>query len=74
MHAISKRKVFARLSIATGNFLQAVGIVLAGLALAMSRSTRSPGLAVTAMLVSWILPLLDFHVTVRNGFALAVGV
>jgi hypothetical protein len=73
-NAISKRKVFARLSITTGNLLQALGILLAGFAITISRSTRSTRVAVTAMVVSWILLYFSSHAIAHWLFGRAVGI
>jgi hypothetical protein len=59
--ATTKRKVFARLSIALGNLLQAGGILAAAWATWTARSTRSPAMAVTAMLLAWVLLYFSSH-------------
>ncbi|MBA3915686.1 MAG: hypothetical protein H0X25_17910 [Acidobacteriales bacterium] len=56
-----KRKVFARLSIATGNIVQTAGIVAACLAWTVSRSTHSTTLAVITMLLAWVLLYFSSH-------------
>ncbi len=57
----SKRKVFARFSIATGNCLQVAGIVAACFALSALRSTHPPAVAATAMILAWVLLYLCSH-------------
>jgi hypothetical protein len=59
--ATTKRRVFARLSIAVGNLLQAGGILAAGFALWVSRSTGSTAIAVAAMLLAWVLLYFSSH-------------
>ena len=59
--ATTKRKIFARLSITVGNIVQTGGIVAAGFALWVSRSTRSTAMAVTAMLLAWVLLYFSSH-------------
>ena len=59
--ATTKRKIFARLSITVGNIVQTGGIVAAGFALLVSRSTRSTAIAVTAMLLAWVLLYFSSH-------------
>ena len=57
----TKRRVFARLSIAAGNTLQAGGILAACLALRASRLTGSAALAVIAMVLAWVLLYFCSH-------------
>ena len=57
----SKRKVFARLSIAMGNTLQIAGIVAAYFALRASRSAHLTAVAVTTMLLAWVLLYFSSH-------------
>jgi hypothetical protein len=59
--ASTKRRVFARPSIALGNTLQTGGILAACLALWGSRTTGSPGMSVAAMLVAWVLLYFSSH-------------
>ena len=59
--AITKRRIFARCSIAVGNFVQTTGIVAACLALGASRLASSPPIAITAMLVAWVLLYFSSH-------------
>ena len=57
----TKRKVFARLSIAMGNTLQTAGMVAAYFALAASRSAHSTTFGVTTMLLAWVLLYFSSH-------------
>jgi hypothetical protein len=59
--AATKRRVFARLSIAAGNTLQSGGMVAAYFALRASRSAHSTAMAVIAMLLSWVLLYFFSH-------------
>jgi hypothetical protein len=59
--ATNKRKVFLRLSIATGNTWQVAGIVGAYFALWASRSAHSTAIAVTSMLLAWVLLYFSSH-------------
>jgi hypothetical protein len=61
----AKRKVFARLSIAMGNALQSAGIVAAYFALRASRSAHSTAVAVTTMLLGWVLLYFSSHAIVH---------
>jgi len=58
---ITKRKMFARLSIAAGNSLQAGGILAACLALRASRLTSSTAMGVIAMVLAWVLLYFSSH-------------
>lgn len=57
----TKRKVFARPSIAMGNAVQIAGIVAAYFALKASRSAHSPAVAVATMLLAWVLLYFSSH-------------
>lgn len=57
----TKRKVFARLSIAAGNTLQTAGIVAAYLACRASRSAHSTAIAISTMLLAWVLLYFSSH-------------
>jgi hypothetical protein len=57
----TKRKVFARLSIAMGNTVQTAGIVAAYFALTASRSAHSPAVAVATMILAWVLLYFCSH-------------
>lgn len=59
--AAPKRRIFARVPLAAGNILQAGGILAACVALNASRSTHSTAMAVTAMLLAWILLYFSSH-------------
>lgn len=72
--ASSRRRVFARLSIAVGNFLQALGILAAGSALIVSRSAHSTAVAITAMVLSWILLYFSAHAIAHWLVGRAVGI
>ena len=58
---LSKRIVFARLSIAAGNALQIAGIAAACLALAGARSAHSKTAAISAMIAAWALAYFFCH-------------
>src|SRR5690349_9505039 len=68
------RRVFARLSITAGNILQAGGILAACLALQTSRSARSPAIAISAMLLAWILLYFCSHAIAHWLIGRAVGI
>jgi hypothetical protein len=70
----TKRRVFARPSIAAGNLLQAGGILGAGFALMASRSARSPAMAVAAMLLAWVLLYFCAHAIAHWLVGRAVGI
>jgi hypothetical protein len=57
----TKRRVFARLSIPAGNALQMGGILAAGLALKASRLAHSKAIAVTELLLAWVLLYFCSH-------------
>jgi hypothetical protein len=57
----TKRKVFARLSIAMGNAVQTAGIVGAYWALRASRSAHSAVVAVSTMILAWVLLYFCTH-------------
>jgi hypothetical protein len=59
--AATKRRVFARLSIAVGSTVQAGGILAACFALWASRSAHSTAVAVTTMLLAWVLLYFSSH-------------
>ena len=70
----TKRRVFARLSIAAGNALQTGGILAAGFALWASRSAHSNAIAVIAMLLAWILLYFSCHAIAHWLVGRAVGI
>jgi len=79
MHSVNpavttKRRIFARHSIAVGNLLQAGGILAAGLALRASRSTGSTAMAVTAMILAWVLLYFSSHAIAHWLVGRAVGI
>src|SRR5258705_7109721 len=57
----TKRKVFARLSIAVGNTVQAAGIVAAYFALTVSRLAHTHAVAVATMILAWVLLYFCSH-------------
>jgi hypothetical protein len=59
--ANTKRRVFARLSIAVGNTLQIGGILAACFALSASRSAHSTAIAVITMVLAWVLLYFSSH-------------
>jgi hypothetical protein len=69
-----KRSVFARLSIPAGNILQTVGIVAACFALKAARSTHSTAVAVTAMVLAWVLLYFFSHAIAHWLVGRAVGI
>ncbi|MBV9624831.1 MAG: hypothetical protein JOZ14_12725 [Acidobacteria bacterium] len=58
---INKRKIFGRLSIRTGNSLQAAGIAAAICALKLSESIHRAAIAAFAMVVAWVLLYFSSH-------------
>jgi hypothetical protein len=70
----TKRKVFARFSIAAGNAMQIGGILLACLALRLSRAAHSTALAVTAMLLAWIFLYFSSHAIAHWLVGRAAGI
>ena len=59
--ATTKRRVFARLSIAVGNISQIAGILAACFALSASRSAHSKAIAVIAMVLAWVFLYFSSH-------------
>ena len=59
--APTTRKQFGRLSIAAGNLLQTVGIIIAFVALRAAQSAQRPALAIAGMISSWILLYFFAH-------------
>src|SRR5713226_7756709 len=72
--AATKRRVFARPSIAVGNILQSGGILVAAFALRTSCSTRSTAIAVTLMLLAWALLYFSSHAIAHWLVGRAVGI
>lgn len=73
-HSITKRKIFAQLSISAGNIWQAGGILTACLALWASGSTHSTSIAVAAMLLAWVLLYFFSHGIAHWLVGRAVGI
>jgi hypothetical protein len=57
----SPRKIFQRLSIATGNIFQIGGLAAACIFLALARSTHSQVAAIAGMIAAWILLYFCCH-------------
>jgi hypothetical protein len=72
--AATQRRIFARLSIPVGNTLQIGGILAAALALWTSRSAPSTAIAVTAMLLAWVLLYFSAHAIAHWLVGRAVGI
>jgi hypothetical protein len=72
--AATKRRVFARLSIAAGNTLQLGGLLAACFALSASRSARSTAIAVSTMLVAWVLLYFSAHAIAHWLVGRVVGI
>ena len=72
--AATKRRVFARLSIAVGNSLQTGGILTACVALRASRSEGSTGIAVLTMLLAWVLLYFSSHAIAHWLVGRVVGI
>jgi hypothetical protein len=70
----TKRRIFARLSIPAGNSLQIGGILAAGLALKASRSAHSTAIAVTEMLLAWVLLYFFSHAIAHWLVGRAMGI
>ena len=72
--ATTKRRVFARLSIAVGNTLQTAGILAACFALRVSRTTHSTAIAVITMLLAWVLLYFSSHAIAHWVVGRLVGI
>jgi hypothetical protein len=72
--ANTKRRVFARLSIAVGNTLQIGGILAACFALSASRSAHSTAIAVITMLLAWVLLYFSSHAIAHWLVGRVVGI
>ena len=70
----TKRRVFTRLLIPAGNALQIGGILVAGLALNASRSAHSTAIAVTEMLLAWVLLYFFSHAIAHWLAGRALGI
>ena len=72
--ATTKRRVFARLSIAFGNILQIAGIMAACFAVSASRSAPSTSIAVITMVLAWVLFYFSLHAIAHWLVGRAVGI
>jgi hypothetical protein len=72
--ATTKRRIFTRLSIAVGNFLQTAGILTACFALKASRSAQSTAIAVITMILAWVLLYFCSHAIAHWLIGRAVGI
>ena len=72
--ATTKRRIFARLSIAVGNILQTAGILAACFALRASRAAQSTATAVVTMLLAWVLLYFCSHAIAHWLIGRAVGI
>jgi len=70
----SKRKMFGRLSIAVGNTVQMGGIMAAYLALLVARSASSTLVALTGMLLAWLLLYFSSHAIMHWIVGRLVGI
>jgi hypothetical protein len=72
--ATTKRRIFARISIAVGNALQIGGILVACFALSASRSAHSTAIAVITMVLAWILLYFSSHAIAHWLVGRVVGI
>jgi hypothetical protein len=72
--ATTKRRVFARLSIALGNTSQTGGILAACFALRAARSAHSTAIAVISMLLAWVLLYFSSHAIAHWLVGRVVGI
>ncbi len=72
--ANTKRRVFARLSIAVGNTLQIGGILAACFALRASGSAHSTAIAVITMVLAWVLLYFSSHAIAHWLVGRVVGI
>src|ERR1700690_2797221 len=72
--AATKRRVFARPSIAVGNTLQISGILAACFALRASRSAHSTASAVITMVLAWVLLYFSSHAIAHWLVGRVVGI
>jgi hypothetical protein len=72
--ATTKRRVFARLSIAVGNALQIGGILAAYFALRTSRLAHSSATAVITMFLAWVLLYFSSHAIAHWLVGRVVGI
>jgi hypothetical protein len=72
--AVTKRRVFTRLSISVGNALQIAGILGAGLGLKATRSAHSAAIAVVETLLAWVLLYFCSHAIAHWLVGRALGI
>jgi hypothetical protein len=72
--ATTQRRVFARLSIATGNAVQAGAILAAYFSLRVSQSAHSSATAVSTMLLAWVLLYFSCHAIAHWLVGRVVGI
>ena len=72
--APKRRRVFARLTIPTGNALQMGGILAAGFALTAARSEHSTAIAVSEMLLAWVFLYFCSHAIAHWLVGRALGI
>jgi len=70
----TKRNVFARLSILSGNVLQAAGILAACFSVRATRAAASPAIAFSEMVLAWILLYFSAHGISHWMVGRAVGI
>jgi hypothetical protein len=71
---LPKRRIWTQLSIAAGNTVQIVGLVLGGLLLLAAARARVPSLAVTQMLAGLFLIYLSCHAIAHWLLGRALGI
>lgn len=71
---IAKRKIFARLSIAAGNTVQAGAILAAYFSLRVSQLAHSPATAISTMLLTWGLLYFSCHAIAHWLVGRVVGI
>jgi hypothetical protein len=72
--SLPQRKIFRRLSIIAGNIVQIAGIVAAGAALDLARSTNSKPAAIIAMIAAWTLLYFFCHGIAHWGVGRILGI
>jgi hypothetical protein len=72
--SVPHRKIFRRLSIIAGNTVQIAGIVAAGAALDLARSTNSKPAAIVAMIAAWLLLYFFCHGIAHWGVGRILGI
>jgi hypothetical protein len=73
-NSLSSRRIIGRLSILAGNMLQIAGIAVASLSLATARASQSKPVAVTAMIVAWVLLYFFCHGVAHWSVGRLVGI